>query len=324
MSAPQALAGLSFDDYRAMGGLNWSTLKYALRSQAHVAACLAGQLDDPDTLSRRALRAVHAAVLEPGEYERQYAVWAGRRAGKEYEAAALASGAALLTPAEDAHARAVAAAVHAHPAAGLLFRAPGVVCELTVRWREQEQGSGHVIECKGRLDAFLPRGCVALWPDGLPVVADLKAVPAVGSPARLAAEIARRDYAAQLAHYAAGMRAVWEAGPGSAPWPGARLVIIAYEVRPMPDVAVVDLGVLGAQEGRDGDAAYLGGFRRSEALAKAAPVLQAMALDGVAAGARAWPGQAPEVVEVGVPGWAYGDDEDEDAAHSGLEVDGEP
>lgn len=313
MSAPQALAGLSFDAYRAMDGLNWSTLKHALRSQAHLAACLAGQLEDPDTLSRRALRAVHAAVLEPAEYERQYAVWAGRRAGKEYEAAAGAPGAPeYLTVAEDAHARAVAAAVHAHPAAGLLFRAPGVVTELTVRWVEQGHGHGSPIVCKGRLDAFLPRGCVALWLDGLPVVADLKAVPAVGSPARLAAEIARRDYAAQLAHYAAGMRAVWEARPGSAPWPGARLVIIAYEVRPMPDVAVVDLGVLGAEEGRDGDAAYLGGFRRGEALAKAAPVLQAMALDGVAAGARAWPGQAPEVVEVGVPGWAYGDDDEND------------
>lgn len=323
MTSAQALAGVPFDAYRAMDGLNWSTLKYALRSQAHLVACLTGRLEDPDTLSRRALRAVHAAVLEPAEYERQYAVWAGRRAGREYEAAAGAAGAPeYLTVAEDAHARAVAAVVHAHPAAGLLLRAPGVVCELTVRW--VETSLGHVIACKGRLDAFAPRGCVGLWLDGLPVVADLKAVPSVGSPARLAAEIARRDYAAQLAHYAAGMRAVWEARPGSAPWPGARLVIIAYEAKPMPDVAVVDLGVLGAQEGRDGDAAYLGGFRRSEALAKAAPVLQAMALDGVSAGARAWPGQAPEVVEVGVPGWAYGDDEDEDAAHSGLEVDGEP
>lgn len=318
-----AIAGLPFPDYRALPGLNWSTLKHALRSQAHLAACLAGTLDDPDTLSRRSLRAVHAAVLEPHQYERQYAVWAGRRAGKEYEAAAGAAGAPeYLTVAEDAHARAVAAAVHGHPAAGLLLRAPGVVTELTVRW--SETSLGHVIECKGRLDAFAPRGCVALWPDGLPVVVDLKAVPAVGSPARLASEIARRDYAAQLAHYAAGMRAVWEARSGAAPWPGARLVIIAYETRPMPDVAVVDLGVLGAQEGRDGDAAYLGGVRRAEALEKAAPVLQAMALDGLTAGARGWPGQAPGVVEVGVPGWAYGDDEDEDAAHSGLEVDGEP
>ncbi len=321
MTAAQAVAGLPFDAYRALPGLNWSTLKHALRSQAHIAACLAGRLDDPDTLSRRALRAVHAAVLEPAEYERQYAVWAGRRAGKEYEAAAGAAGAPeYLTVAEDAHARAVAAAVRAHPAAGLLLRAPGVVCELTVRW--QDNTCGAAIACKGRLDAFAPRGCAGLWADQVPVVVDLKAVPAVGSPARLASEIARRDYAAQLAHYASGMRAVWEARGGSAPWPGCRLVIIAYEVRPMPDVAVVDLGVLGAQEGRDGDAAYLGGFRRAEALAKAAPVLHALELDGHLNGP--WPGQAPSIVEVGVPGWAYGDDEDEDAAHSGLEVDGEP
>lgn len=322
MTAARALAGLSFDAYRALPDLNWSTLKHALRSQAHLAAALTGTLDDPDTLSRRSLRAVHAAVLEPHQYERQYAVWAGRRAGREYEAATGAAGAPeYLTVAEDAHARAVAAAVHGHPAAGPLLRAPGVVTELTVRW--QDSSCGSPIACKGRLDAFAPRGCVALWGDGLPVIVDLKAVPAVGSGARLASEIARRDYAAQLAHYAAGIRAVWEARRGSAPWPGARLVIIAYETRPMPDVAVVDLGVLGAREGRDGDAAYLGGFRRAEALAKAAPVLQALELDGHLNGP--WPGQAPEVVEVGVPGWAYGDDEDEDAAAlSGLEVDDEP
>lgn len=317
---PAALAGVPFDAYRALDGLNWSTLKHALRSQAHFAAALAGTLDDPDTLGRRALRAVHAAVLEPDQYERQYKVWAGRRAGKEYEAAAGAAGAPeYLTVAEDAHARAVAAAVHGHPAAGLLLRAPGVVTELTVTW--PEEGHGHVIACKGRIDAFAPRGCVALWPDGLPCVIDLKAVPAVGSGARLASEIARRDYAAQLAHYAAGIRAVWEARPGAGPWPGARLVIIAYEVKPIPDVAVVDLGVLGVREGSDGEAAYFGGRRRSEALAAAAPVLQAMALDGHANGP--WPGQAPGVVEVGVPGWAYGDDDANDAL-SGLEVDDEP
>ena len=306
---PAALAGLPFADYRGMEGLNWSTLKYALRSQAHLAAALAGSLNDPDTLGRRALRAVHAAVLEPDAYARDYAVWAGRRAGKEYEAATGAAGAPeYLTVAEDSHARAVADAVRAHPAAGLLLRAPGVVCELTVRWEDITCGAA--IACKGRLDAFAPRGCVGLWDDGLPVVVDLKAVPAVGSPARLASEVARRDYAAQLAHYASGMRAVWEARGGSAPWPGCRLVIIAYEVRPMPDVAVVDLGVLGAQEGRDGDAAYLGGFRRAEALAKAAPVLHALELDGHLNGP--WPGQAPGVVEVGVPGWAYGDDDPND------------
>ena len=322
MTAARALAGLSFDAYRALPDLNWSTLKHALRSQAHLAAALAGTLDDPDTLSRRSLRAVHAAVLEPQQYERQYAVWAGRRAGREYEAAAGAAGAPeYLTVAEDAHARAVAAAVHGHPAAGLLLRAPGVVTELTVRWSEERHG--HPIACKGRLDAFAPRGCVALWGDGLPVVVDLKAVPAVGSGARLASEIARRDYAAQLAHYAAGVRAVWEARPGAGPWPGCRLVIIAYETRPIPDVAVVDLGVLGVREGSDGDAAYFGGRRRAEALASAAPVLQAIALAGAAAGARAWPGQAPKIVEVGVPGWAYGDDDENDAL-SGLEVDDEP
>lgn len=308
---PQALAGLTFDAYRALDGLNWSTLKHALRSQAHLAAALTGTLDDPDTLGRRALRAVHAAVLEPAEYERQYKVWAGRRAGKEYEAAAGAAGAPeYLTTAEDAHARAVAAAVHGHPAAGLLLRAPGVVTELTVVWAEKEHGAP--ISCKGRLDAFAPRGCAELWPDGLPVVVDLKAVPAVGSGARLAAEVARRDYAAQLVHYAAGIRAVWEARPGAGPWPGARLVIIAYETRPIPDVAVVDLGVLGVREGSDGEAAYFGACRRGEALAAAAPVLQAIALDGAAAGARAWPGQAPEIVEVGVPGWAYGDENPND------------
>jgi len=308
---PAALAGLPFADYRGMEGLNWSTLKYALRSQAHLAAALAGSLNDPDTLGRRALRAVHAAVLEPDAYARDYAVWAGRRAGKEYEAATGAAGAPeYLTVAEDAHARAVADAVRAHPAAGLLLRAPGAAEELTVRWLES--GHGLPIACKGRLDLFLPRGCVGLWPDGLPVVVDLKAVPAIGSGtgARLASEIARRDYAAQLAHYAAGVRAVWEARPGAAPWPGCRLVIIAYETRPMPDVAVVDLGVLGVREGSDGAAAYFGGRRRDDALAAAAPVLQALALDGHVSGP--WPGQAPGVVEVGVPGWAYGDDDDND------------
>lgn len=312
MTAPAALAGVPFSDYRALPGLNWSTLKHALKSQAHLAAALEGHLDDPDTLSRRSLRAVHAAVLEPAAYARDYAVWAGRRAGREYEAAAGAAGAPeYLTVAEDAHARAVADAVHAHPVAGPLLRARGAVCELTVRWQDGSHTHGSSIACKGRLDLFLPRGCGLLWPDGLPIVGDLKAVPAVGSPARLASEIARRDYAAQLAHYAAGVRAVWEARRGAPPWPGCRLVIIAYEVRPMVDIAVVDLGVLGVREGSDGAAAYFGACRRADALARAAPVLQAHAA-GEAASADRWPGQAPSPIEVGVPGWAYGDDDPND------------
>ena len=70
--------------YRAHSGLNWSLLKTIGKSPKHFL-----HLRDnprPDSPTFRIGRAVHAAILEPERFERDWIVYAGRRAGKAWAA----------------------------------------------------------------------------------------------------------------------------------------------------------------------------------------------------------------------------------------------
>ena len=281
MPEPRIAFGIPFSDYREAPGLNWSTLKHAVTSPAHYAAAVENRLDDGDTASRGMLRACHAAALEPGVYAHDFEVFDGVRRGKDYEAAKAAHpGRTMLNAREHAQAQAVGAAVRAHPVAGPLVCDKLARLEVTVLWTE----GGH--DCKGRLDLLVRR------PDRW-IVADLKAVPSI-APRKLASEVARRLYHAQLAHYCAGVAALIDAGRL------ARLPIeaqiIAYEVGALIDVSVVSLGLYD-----EGEAIYCGQEVRQAALAVAAaydPKEQP-------------PGQCPELAALALPAWAYNDTDDE-------------
>jgi hypothetical protein len=277
------LPGLTFEQYTALPGINWSKLKHGITSAAHLAAALDGALDDPDTSSRGMLRACHAAALEPEVFDRDFTVADGRRTAAA-KAEAQTRGQTLLTEAEHDHAIAVGAAVRAHPVAGPLLRNGSLIWpELSLTW--EEAGETY----RARLD--LLRVDCSPGPDGWVgvTIADLKAVPSI-SPRRLAAEVARRHYHAQLAHYAAGWRAVAAQRPDLAALP-VRCLVIAYEARPIVDVGVYEL---------DPDVAmYAGEAVRAEAIARLPE----------ARGSRP-PGQAPAMRPLHLPAWAFGEDDD--------------
>jgi hypothetical protein len=278
--------GLSFAAYQALPGLNWSTLKHAVTSPAHFAAAVRGELAGDDTADRGMLRACHAAVLEPKAFGRDFGTWAGRRQGSAYEAArAAAPHRHLLSVTEAAQVEAVRSAIHAHPVAGPLVRHDGGKGEVTLTWAEGGR------RMKGRIDLLIMQ-------DDRWIVADLKAVPSI-APRKLASEVARRLYHAQLAHYCAGLGAVCRT-LGISPRP-IEAMIIAYETRPMLDVSVVSLGVFG-----QGEAIFCGAAVRAEALRHVAHLDESTG--------PMW-GQSPDLSELHLPAWAYGDDDPNEVTH---------
>jgi hypothetical protein len=283
---------LPFDRYQQLDGLNWSTLKHAVTSARHYKLALDGQHADRDDSS--GLRAMHAAVLEPSVFMMDYRPWTATsaRRGAEYDAACAAHpGVTWLRPDDYVLAQAVAQAVAEHPVAGpLCAPAPDLLTELSLTWTEGGRSM------KGRLDALR-------WARARRVLIDLKAVPSL-HPRRMSAWIARQLYHAQLAHYCAGVRAL-ESSRKLAPAP-IDVYIVAYEVRPCVDVGVYSLGTYWPDFADLDGALYCGAAVRSEALARIA----------AAEATGRWMGQAPEIVPVELPAWAF-DSGDDDAA---LEV----
>jgi len=70
--------------YRAHHGLNWSLLKTIAKSPLHFRH--RRNNPRPDSPTFRVGRAVHAAILEPERFEREWVVYHGRRAGKAWTA----------------------------------------------------------------------------------------------------------------------------------------------------------------------------------------------------------------------------------------------
>lgn len=282
-AAAQLIVGQPFAAYQAAEGLNWSRLKHAVRSPLHYRAALAGELRDSSVGPEYS--AMHAAILEPQTFATAYGTWPGRRAGADFEAAQAADPRRVwLSQGEADLVAAVRDAVHAHPVGGPLVRGVGAaraLPELSMYWTE----SGR--RMKGRGDLVL------VFPDEV-VLIDLKAVPSI-RPRQIAAEVTRRLYHAQLAHYAAGLGACLGALGLRRPIRG---LILAYETRPCPDVAVYDLGTADS----DGPL-WVGAEVRGEALA----AVEAAEVSGV------WQGQAPDLQPLNLPSWAYDEADDESA-----------
>lgn len=281
---------LDFTKYQALPGLNWSVLKHAVTSARHYRLALDGQHAERDDAS--GLHAMHAAVLEPARFARSFKPWtlSSQRRGQVYDDACAAEpGVEWLRPDDHAQAVAVAQAVAEHPVAGPLV-APGgptVIPELSLTWTE----GGRAF--KGRLDLLR-------WGVQRHALVDLKAVPSL-HPRRMAAWIARQLYHAQMAHYCAGVRAL-EAARRFIRLP-IDVYIVAYETKPCVDVGVFSLGTYWPNPDDLDGALYCGAAVRAEALARVA----AAEATGV------WAGQAPDVVPVELPAWAF-DSDDDDAA----------
>jgi len=203
---------MSYSDYAAIPGVNWSTLKAMAASPRHYHH--AATTPRPDTPAMKLGRAVHCAVLEPDRLPLDYPVWRAHRRGADWaEFSALYADKDIITEAEYETALAVRDAVRAHPAAAKLLK--GGFAEHTVRWTDSATG----IDCKARLDYLGPGG-----------MADLKTTKDIDARA-FGMTANRLLYHGQMAFYSMGLP-VTEHMPVS---------IIAVESDPPHDVAVYQL-----------------------------------------------------------------------------------
>lgn len=283
-----------FSEYRAMPGLNWSILKHptALAQRYHAT--------QPDDERDPIYSALHCAILEPDRFPVAYQLADGRRTAAR-KAEAEAAGVVLLTERDMETIERVRAAVEGHAeAAEWLLDPPGDegdgANEVSIQWSEPH--GGRTWAFKARLDRLImERVPHPTDPEDVAwnaYVIDLKAVPRV-SPRHVAVEIARKGYHGQLAHYAAGVRALWPAAR-------VRCLIIAYESRPPYDVGVFSLPEDGAQ--------WAGENMRAAAIARYVS----------AHTSGTWPGACPQTVEVELPRWAPGLDSEDAGADYDEEV----
>ena len=201
------------DEYRALPGVNWSTLSAMRTSPLHYRH----RLEQPreDTPGMRFGRALHCAVLEPDDFPLEWTVYDGRRAGTAWTEFATVNAAKGILTVED-YERVLDArdAVLAHKAARRLLRHGRT--EVTLRWVDQATK----LRCKGRLD-HLRGGSLT----------DLKSTQDI--EARTFGRLGTKyGYIEQLAFYRRGL-----AANGITPGPTQ---IVAVEALPPHDVAVFE------------------------------------------------------------------------------------
>lgn len=276
------VAANTFEQYRAMEGLNWSLLKHMGESPDSYLYHRDNPDADPDTHSRGALRAVHSRVLEgKAAFERDFVAFDGRRQGQAWEAALASAGSrTLLNPAELAMVNGASSAILRHPKARDILS--GTNRELSIQWMERGRWM------KGRLDA-----CRLASANGAAFIVDLKAVPST-KPRPFSAEVARRCYHGQLAHYARGLHHIY-----GVPMDAITGYIVAYESKPPYDVAVYRV---------DTDAIFVGEKHR-DALLDRLEQCEAAEKQLIAMGKdprEAWGPRETQILELILPGWAPG------------------
>lgn len=252
---------MTFDAYRALPGVNWTTAKAILRSPLYYQHVLKNPIADKPSMAFG--RAAHCAVLEPREFPRRYVYvdsdWIehprlsrNNKEGKAFRDRLIDEGHGDVAKIKDADAykRAVFAlehpgqeaitaddyqrcldigdAVRSHLEAGPLLVGDGSN-EMVIEWIDERTG----IECKGRIDRVSdsPRALV-----------DLKTALTVEE--RTFGRRARSlGYFGQLAWYADG----YEAAAGIALPP----VIVSVESEAPYDVAVERFDDLALRKGRE-------------------------------------------------------------------------
>ena len=173
----------TFDDYLAMPGEHFSSIKEMHRSPAHYRS----RVRPADSDALRLGRALHAAILDPSALS--VVQYAGKRAGKQWAAFQRENeGKLILTPKQAVEVAAMRASVRAHPHASRLirngrpevsatFELDGVPFKSRV---DMVAGDGSLVELKSTRD---------------------------NHPRQFEREFARRLYHAQMALYRIGLQA---------------------------------------------------------------------------------------------------------------------
>lgn len=230
---PRTPMSLTNAEYHAHPAVSKSGLDQVRRSPLHYwnRYLNPDRVIEPPTAAMVLGSALHARVLEPQVFADEYIVAPegidrrtkeGKLRWADFESEA--EGRTVLKAEDAAQIEAMAAAVHAHPAARMILRLPGV-CEQSYFWKDAATGE----ECKCRPD----------WhSDDRTIIADVKTTEDA-SPKGFARSVLKYRYHVQAAFYSQGIGA-------------EQFLFIAVEKKPPFAVAVYvtpqELVERGAQE----------------------------------------------------------------------------
>ena len=210
-------ARYTFPEYQRLRGVNWSTLRHMDTSGL---AYRENLLNPPPPTPIMGLgSAMHAAILEPEEFEARYAVFDGRRGTKAHqEWRAEHIGVTDLKPDEWDQVMGAAGAVHRSRQGRLARRIlRHSRKEVTLQWTDSDTR----IRCKARPDIVGPT-----------ILADLKTTSSV-DPRKFGRLAGDMVYHGKMAFAAMGLREIGH--------PVERVTIIAVEQKPPHDVGVFDV-----------------------------------------------------------------------------------
>jgi len=268
--APGVHVDVPFEEYLQWDAVSQSQLGELARSPAHLQESIASAEYDTDAL--RIGRALHCAVLEPGEFTspKRFGILPDgtdrrTKAGKELWESIRGRGATPIKQAEHDAIRGMRDALFAHTAAGILLRSPGPT-ERSLVWVDEETG----VLCKARHDKHAESV-------GGGVILDVKTTVDAGAR-EFERTIFNFGYHRQGAFYLRGAAALG--------LPVSHYAILAVEKEAPYGVAVYRLndGVLDA-----GDAECTALLRRFVRCVKA----------------NAWPAYPATVQDIAIPDWAW-------------------
>lgn len=139
--------GLTYEQYSALEGVNWSRLRTMRKSALHFRHELQFPRDD-EAKHFRVGSVTHVHLLEPALVDAKFAMWTGKvRNGKAWEAFKLEHAhQTIVTPKEMELGVGAAKAVLAHPIAGKIL--DGGLREAAFTWTDRETG----LKCRARID----------------------------------------------------------------------------------------------------------------------------------------------------------------------------
>lgn len=257
--------------YRAMPGLNKSSIEQILRCPLEYKLGLETPTEATPAMAFGTL--VHSMILEPETVDSLYHVMqasATTKAGKAERVKALEEGKTIVNASDFTKAKAMQARVQAHPAASWLLGLPGH-SEVSMFWEMQTE-DGRIRQCKARADRIAKVG------EG-EVVIDLKTTSGPVSPAELEKTVARFGYHRQAAWYSDG----YERIAGNAPV-GFYFIFVS---------TVAPYLVTACKMDDEASAIGWGDCLKAERL------LYEAEKSGV------WHGYADQLIEIGLPQWAY-------------------
>lgn len=161
-----------------------------LRSDSHYATYLLQKGDDEDEFNLGS--AAHTAVLEPDEYQKQYVLYNGRRAGKEWEEFKKANpGKIIFKEGERDRVEGIRKAIESFPDFPIMKAIRSGESEKSIFWVCKETGA----PCRIRLDSI---NQFAIF--------DLKTIDD-SRPFKVLHQVMRMDYDLQAYMYTAGTKA---------------------------------------------------------------------------------------------------------------------